>query len=189
MTTKFSAGLELPRILPGDPAWIRRAAYLSEVLGLVASAADVRPHAYPLPALTLEAAGEVIGKIDAALTAAAADVPPQVVLYALPAWVLKALQDVLGALRTAAADGLASEDEFGLRSMLVSLGESLDYPRVRTPAEMVADLEPVVAVLALDGPAVRAAATDLALGRWQVGITGAALTEVFAQWVLLGIPL
>nr|BFD96324.1 hypothetical protein KitaXyl93_76840 [Kitasatospora sp. Xyl93] len=68
------------------------------------------------------------------------------------------------------------------------LGESLDFPRGRTPAEMAADLELVVAVLALDGPAVRAAATDLALNRWQPD-TETALAEVFAQWVLLGVPL
>ncbi|MFJ6384702.1 hypothetical protein ACIQI7_32430 [Kitasatospora sp. NPDC092039] len=186
MTTKTSTGLELARILPGDPGWIRRAAYLSEVLGLVARAADVRPYAYPLPALTLETAGEVIADIDAALTATAADDPTPAVLYVLPAWVLKALQDVLAALRTAVVEEPGGE--FRLRPMLVLLGEGLDYPRGRTPAEMAADLEPVVAVLALDGPAVRAAATDLALGRWQAG-TGAALTEVFAQWVLLGVPL
>ncbi|MFF2123517.1 hypothetical protein ACFVXH_39935 [Kitasatospora sp. NPDC058184] len=187
MTAKFSAGLELPRILPGDPAWIRRAAYLSEVFGLVARAADVRPHAYPLPALTLEVASEAVGDIDVALTAAAAaDVPPRVVLYTLPAWVLKALQDVLTALRAAAVEGPA--DDSRLRGTLVLLGEDLDYPRCRTPAEMAADLELVVAVLELDGPAVRAAATDLALGRLRAD-SGAALTEVFAQWVVLGVPL
>ncbi|MFE7635048.1 hypothetical protein ACFU7Z_13590 [Kitasatospora sp. NPDC057518] len=64
----------------------------------------------------------------------------------------------------------------------------MDYPRGRTPAEMVADLEPVVAVLDLDGPAVRAAATGLALNRRQAG-TEAVLTEVFARWVRLGVPL
>ncbi|MER8103922.1 hypothetical protein [Kitasatospora sp. NPDC094016] len=185
MTTKSPAGLELPRILPGNPAWIQHAAYLSEVLDLTAAAARVRPGEYPLPALALETAGEAIGEIAADLAAAAVDAAPQAVLYVLPAWALKVLQDVLAALRAAAADG---EEACVLRSTLVLLGESLDYPRGRTPAEMAADLEPVVAVLALDGPAVRAAATELALNRWQAG-TETALTEVYAQWVRLGVPL
>ncbi|MET8703499.1 hypothetical protein ABZW10_32285 [Kitasatospora sp. NPDC004723] len=68
------------------------------------------------------------------------------------------------------------------------LGEGLDCPRGRTPAEMAADLEAVVAVLALDNPAVRAAATDLALNRQQAS-TETVLTEVFAQWVHLGVQL
>ncbi|MER6365734.1 hypothetical protein [Kitasatospora sp. NPDC001527] len=184
MTTKSPAGLELPRILPGNPAWIQHAAYLSEVLGLTAAAADVRPYEYPLPALTLEMAGEVIGEIAAELTAAAQDTAPPVVLYVLPAWVLRALREVLEALRAAAGE----EAESSLRPMLVLLGESLDYPRGWTPAEMAADLEPVVAVLALDSPAVRAAATDLALNRWRPG-TETALTAAFAQWVHLGVQL
>ncbi|MFE7191375.1 hypothetical protein [Kitasatospora sp. NPDC057541] len=53
---------------------------------------------------------------------------------------------------------------------------------------MAADLKPVVAVLALDSTAVRAAATDLVLNRRQAG-TETALTEVFGQWVHLGIQL
>ncbi|MBD0675483.1 hypothetical protein [Streptomyces sp. CBMA156] len=185
MTTKNPVGLELPRILPGNPAWIRYAAYLSEVLGLAAAAARVRPDEYPLPALALETAGEVIEEIAAALTTAAADTAPPVVLYVLPAWTLKALRDVLAALHAAAVEEPGGD---GLRSTLVLLGESLDYPRVRTPAEMAADLDAVVAVLALDGPAVRAAATDLALSRCRAD-TGTALTEVYAHWVRLGVPL
>ncbi|MFD4659634.1 hypothetical protein ACFWP2_28865 [Kitasatospora sp. NPDC058444] len=150
---------------------------------LVAKAAYVRPHEYPLSALTLETAGEAVGEIAAELTAVAQDTAPPVVLYVLPAWVLRALREVLAALHAAAGD-----EESSLRSTLLLLGESLDPPRVRTPAEMAADLEPVVGVLALDGPAVRAAATDLALNRWQAG-TETALTEVFAQWVHLGVQL
>ncbi|MGW3186147.1 hypothetical protein ACWDD9_43450 [Kitasatospora sp. NPDC001119] len=184
MTTKSPAGLELPRILPGNPAWIQNAAYLAEVLGLTATAAHVRPHEYPLPALTLETAGEAIGEIAAELTTVARDTAPPVVLYTLPAWVLRALREVLAALHAAAGDGAESS----LRSTLLLLGEDLDYPSVRTPAEMAADLEPVVGVLALDSPAVRAAAADLALDRWQAG-TETALTELFAQWVHLGVQL
>ncbi|MFF9646635.1 hypothetical protein [Kitasatospora aureofaciens] len=187
MTTKSPAALELPRIVPGNPAWIQHALYLSEVLGLTAAAAHFRPSEYPLPALALETAGEVIGEIAAGLTAAAEDTASPAVLYVLPVWALKALQDVLAALHAAAGDG-NGEEASALRSTLVLLGESLDYPRVRTPAEMAADLEPVVAVVALDSPAVRAAVTDLALNRWQAG-TETALTEVYAQWVHLGVPL
>ncbi|MER7850575.1 hypothetical protein ABTZ03_42350 [Kitasatospora sp. NPDC096077] len=187
MRTKSPAGLELPRILPGNPAWIQRAVYLSEVLSLTAAAARVRPSEYPLPALTLETAGTVIGEIAAGLTTTAEDTEPPAVLYVLPAWALKALQDVLAALHAAAGGG-NGEEMSGLPSTLALLGESLDYPRGRTPSEMAADLEPVVAVLALDGPAVRAAVTDLALNRWQAG-TETALTQVYAQWVHLGVPL
>ncbi|MGA5823887.1 hypothetical protein ACPC54_39310 [Kitasatospora sp. NPDC094028] len=148
MTTKSPAGLELPRILPGNPAWIQHALYLSEVLSLTAVAAHARPSEYPLPPLALETAGEVIGEIAAGLTTAAEDTAPPAVLYVLPAWALKALQDALVALHAAAGGG-NGEEASALRSTLALLGESLDYPQVRTPAEMAADLEPVVAVLRL----------------------------------------
>ncbi|MEV0193160.1 hypothetical protein AB0I39_32095 [Kitasatospora purpeofusca] len=102
MTTRRPPGPELARILPRNPAWIQRAAYPSEVLGLAAAAADT---AHP------------------------------VVLNSLPAWALNALQDVLAALRAAAGDRPRAA---------ALLGESLDCPRARTPAGMVADLEPVM---------------------------------------------
>ncbi|MFF2751981.1 hypothetical protein ACFVVA_41400 [Kitasatospora sp. NPDC058048] len=114
---------------------------------------------------------EVLG-----LAAGLLDTPPdtatQAVLYPLPAWALKALRDVAAALR----------------STLLPLGEDLGHPTVRTPAEMAADLESLLVVLELDGPAVREAAADLMLGRRRKG-RRTALAEVHAQWARLGVPL
>ncbi|WP_441248294.1 hypothetical protein [Kitasatospora sp. McL0602] len=84
--------------------------------------------------------------------------PVRVYLHALPDWLLDALLDVLDMLRRARVD---EPGTWELRELLVMLGETLTYPKVRTPEGMVADLERIAAVLALDIPAARVLATAL----------------------------
>ncbi|MFD4659633.1 hypothetical protein ACFWP2_28860 [Kitasatospora sp. NPDC058444] len=175
--------LDLPRILPGTPAWIRPAPYLADVLGLAAAAARARPHDYPLPALTLDNAADLLKDLAASLPDTPPDTATQAVLYPLPAWALNALRDVTAALRTAAED--ETNPRPALRPTLLLLGEDLDYP---TPAEMAAGLESLLVVLELDGPAVREVVADLMLGRRRKRHR-TALDEVHAQWARLGVPL
>ncbi|WP_159028371.1 hypothetical protein [Kitasatospora sp. MY 5-36] len=175
--------LDLPRILPGTPAWIRPAPYLADVLGLAAAAARTRPHDYPLPALTLDIAADLLKDLTADLPNTPPDTAIRAVLYPLPAWALNALRDVTAVLRTAAED--ETNPRPALRATLELLGEELDYP---SPAEMAADLESLLVVLELDGPAVREAAADMTLGRRRKHHR-TALDEVHAQWARLGVSL
>ncbi|MFE4516797.1 hypothetical protein ACFRMQ_21685 [Kitasatospora sp. NPDC056783] len=176
--------LDLPRILPATPAWIRPAPYLADVLGLTARAASLRPRDYPLPALTLETAADLLEDLAARLLHTTPDTAAQAVLYPLPAWALKALRDTTAALRTAAED--ETNPPSALRTTLELIGESFDYPVGRSPARMAKDLGSLLEVLDLDGPAVREAAADLMLGRRRKS-RRTALDEVHAQWARLAL--
>lgn len=99
--------MELPRILPPDPAWLRDRAYLASMLKTLASAAYVRASACPLPALTVEAAGDLFTELLDDLPTTPD--PISLTVYVVPAWLLQATEDVLTMLRRARDEREAAE--------------------------------------------------------------------------------
>ncbi|MET9483667.1 hypothetical protein [Streptomyces sp. NPDC006638] len=153
-------------VLPGDPSWLVDTAHLEQVFALLGRAAEVaedegEADRYLLPALTFRIAQRVISRIkddvldpDAGKTA--------VVLVVVPAFELDALWAVLEALRRT-RDG--DPDAAELLEVLDLISFDGGSSPSRTPATYTADLETVLAVLALDIPAVRDMARAFALDR------------------------
>ncbi|MER5890434.1 hypothetical protein ABT160_41960 [Streptomyces sp. NPDC001941] len=158
-------GAEVVRVLPGDPGWLHRVAYLDEkVLGLAAGAAYVRgDDVYGLPALTFDTAAGLIGRLTADLTTATPTTlgtGTGMFLAALPAWELDTLWQTHALLRRAADREPDTEE---LAELLDLLGQSL-FDTPHTIEDFTADLEHLLAILTLDTPAVRMVATALTLG-------------------------
>ncbi|MFE4356080.1 hypothetical protein [Kitasatospora sp. NPDC056800] len=160
-------------------------AYLDDqVLDYLASAAEANAwrddNRYLLPADTYRTAAMTI-------TALADAVPEdgsagQVVLYALPAWKLEALWDVLLVLRRTAA---GDPDTDVVRELLEDLGGALFTPP-RTVQRFTADLEKVVAVLTLDLPAVKVVATAVVLDAERDEAVVEAYRRITTAWTAAG---
>ncbi|MFJ8478411.1 hypothetical protein [Kitasatospora sp. NPDC094011] len=140
-------------MLPGRPDWIRDVVYLDgRVLDYLAAAAAANArwdddNRHLLPAGTYRIAAQAITDLAAVPDDGRAG--RMLLLYALPAWKLEALWDVLLVLRRTVA---GDPDTDAVRELLEDLGNELFTPP-RTVRRFTADLERVVAVLTLDqGP-------------------------------------
>ncbi|MFJ7280227.1 hypothetical protein [Kitasatospora sp. NPDC098663] len=104
-------------------------------------------------------------------------------LYALPAWKLEALWDVLLVLRRMVA---GDPDTDVVRELLELLCADLVTP-ARTVEQITADLEKVVAVLMLELPAVKAVATAVALDEERDEAVIDAYRQITAAWTAAGV--
>ncbi len=158
--------------------------YLGEqVLGMIATAAQADTEwadgdRYVLAPVTYEIAAGTIGRLAAGLgTAAASGVHP----FSLPAWRLEALRSVLQVFRRAVAGEPETAEVLELLQFLG--GTLVDRP----VAQVVGDLERVVAVLSLDIPAVYTLATALVLDSPRDLAVHTAYDQIRAAWAAAGI--
>ncbi|MGW7444954.1 hypothetical protein [Kitasatospora sp. NPDC054795] len=174
-------------MFPGRPGWIRDVVYLDDqVLDYLAVAAAANAWRddgarYLLPADTYRIAAQAITALARAVPEDAG--PGRVVLYALPAWKLEALWDVLLVLRRTVA---GDPDTDVVRELLEDLGDHLFTP-AHTVERFTADLERVVAVLMLDLPAVKVVATAVVLGEERDEAVVDAYRQITAAWTEAGV--
>ncbi|MFE7528017.1 hypothetical protein ACFU7Y_20205 [Kitasatospora sp. NPDC057542] len=173
-------------MLPGRPGWIRDVAYLGdevlESLAVATAASAYRDdNRYLLPAGTYRTAGLVVEALAGVVPGDGG--PGQVVLYALPAWKLEALWDVLLVLRrTAAGD---PETDVVRETLDILCGHP--FMPARTVQQIAADLEKVVSVLTLDLPAVTVVATAVVLGEERGEAVVDAYRAITAAWTAAGV--
>ncbi|CAM5678263.1 hypothetical protein SAVIM338S_07248 [Streptomyces avidinii] len=187
MTTTRRSGPDHPCVLPGDPAWLQDAGYLFRLLDILASVAsmatDEDPTRYGLPAITYMNAAGLISRLARGLPT----VPPPsatVRLLSLPAWELEALWDVVLVLRRTRAH---EPDTIELAEFVQGLGSPLD---IGLPAldVVTTGLERVIAVLALDIPAVRTLTAAHILQTPHDTATQDACTQIRTAWKAAGVP-
>ncbi|MFD4400017.1 hypothetical protein [Kitasatospora sp. NPDC058397] len=104
-------------------------------------------------------------------------------LYALPAWKLEALWDVLLVLRRTVA---GDPDTDAVRELLEDLGNELFTPP-RTVERFTADLEKTVSVLMLDLPDIQVVATAVVLDQARDEAVVNAYRRITTAWAAAGV--